>query len=53
MNESDDIIARIAADRGIDTATLPLLRTYADVLFPKTRRLRSEVAELKARLETA
>ncbi len=50
QNESDDLIARYAAEAEIDPQTLPLHVAWADGLHLRLRRLKQENKELKAQL---
>jgi glutathione S-transferase len=50
QNESDDLIARYAAEAEIDPRTLPLHVAWAEGLQLRLRRLNQENKELKAQL---
>lgn len=52
MNESDDIIARYAAEEKIDGAELPLLRIFSDSILPKQRTLKRENDALRAQSQS-
>ncbi len=45
---TDDLIARFAADAGVDAAKLPLLAYYAEGVFPRHTAMFRELKELKA-----
>lgn len=53
QQESNDLIARYAAEASVDPAQLPLFTAYADGLLPRLQRLNRENKELKAQLEPA
>ena len=44
---SDDLIARFAAEGGVDVAALPLLRYYSDGVFPRHVEMHAELKRLK------
>ena len=47
MQDSDAIIARIAGERGVDRAALPVFMTYAHGVLPKLQAARKELKALK------